>query len=191
MNVKLSSIGILVCAVLTLQGCAPVLFAGAASGVAVASDRRTMGTVFDDQSIELKMYTNLKEYKENTASHIVTTSYNNHVLLTGQTPYPEFRRKAGEMAREIPKVINVYNEIQVEPPTNMLTRSDDSYITSKVKGSILTQTNVNPARIKVVTEKGTVYLMGLVNRDEAENTVKIARSIKGVKNVVRIFEYIQ
>jgi osmotically-inducible protein OsmY len=190
MNVKIVTLGMMAAALLTLQGCFPVVVAGAAGSVAVASDRRTVGTVFDDSGIELKVYAKLKEYEEYTASHIVSTSYNNNVLLTGQTPYPNYRRKAGEIVRDVPKVINVYNEIQIGAPTTLSTRSKDSWVTSKVKSSILTQSNVNPARIKVITENGTVYLLGLVTHNEADNAVSLARTISGVKNVVRIFEYV-
>lgn len=175
-----------------LQGCAGVLLgAGAATTAVVANDRRTTGTMMDDETIEWKARAALgRNEKLWNESHISVTSFNNVVLLTGETPNEEMRAEATRLVREVDKVRGVHNELQVAAPSAMLSRSSDTYITSKVKTSLLADGEVPGSRIKVVTDAGTVYLMGLVTRGEADAATEVTRQVGGVQRVVKLFEYI-
>lgn len=184
---------LLACAGALLASCAPALVgAGAATTAAVAHDRRTPGTMIDDQLIEWKARAALGEDQELwSQSHINVTSFNNIVLLTGETPSERMRTRAAEIVREVERVRGVHNELQIAAPSSMLSRSSDSWITGKVKSSMLADGSVPGTRVKVVTEAGTVYLMGLVTREEAEAATEIARKVNGVQRVVKLFEYLE
>ncbi|ADJ29516.1 BON domain-containing protein [Nitrosococcus watsonii] len=192
---KFSLTLLLFCFIITFQGCAAVVAtgvaAGAATGISTAYDRRTFNTVIDDQSIELKASAALRndqELHENT--HINVTSYNGIVLLTGEAPDEEFKKKAAELVRPIPDVKQIYNEVAILAPSSLVSRSSDSWITTKVKTKMTAAKGLNPARIKVVTERGTVYLMGLVTTQEAERAVAVTSHTGGTQRVVKIFEYL-
>lgn len=173
-----------------LGGCVAAVGAGAATGAAVAYDRRTPGTFIDDGLIEMKARGKIQEDEELWKyAHINVTSYNNIVLLTGEAPSEALRQRAAESVRQIQKVRKVHNEIVVAAPSSMLSRSGDTWITGKVKTSLLNAEGVDAARIKVVTENGVVYLMGLVTPQEAEAATEVTRKVNGVQKVVKIFEY--
>lgn len=176
----------------TLAGCAtPVVVGGAAaSGAAVAHDRRTAGTVIDDQGIEFKAGSRLGEDAELAEAHINVTSYNGIVLLSGEAPNPAARARAVSIVEQIPKVRRVHNELVVAEPAPAGDRSHDTWITTKVKSKFVANERLDPTRVKVVTERDVVYLMGLVTRGEAEVAVMEARTTNGVKKVVKLFEYI-
>ncbi|RCX33418.1 BON domain-containing protein [Thioalbus denitrificans] len=175
-----------------LQACAPVVVGGAAAtGTAVAIDRRTAGTMVDDQAVELKTLDAIlsdKELYEQT--HISSTSFNGLVLLTGQAPRAELRERAERIVSAYPEVRRVVNEITVSAPNSVMTRTSDTWITTKVKTLMFAEKDFNGNNVKVVTENGTVYLMGLVRRAESDKAVAIARQVKGVQRVVKVFEYI-
>ena len=177
--------------VLLLQGCAAVLVGTAAvTGAVVASDPRTTGTVIDDKGIKLKAITRLGEDEELWGqSHLNVTSVNGIVLLTGETPTEELRMRAGDIVSRIDKVRQVHNEIAIGVPTTLGVRSNDTWITSKVKSSLIGTEGVPGVHIKVVTENGTVFLMGLVTREEGDKATDVARRIQGVKRVIKLFEY--
>lgn len=176
-----------------LQGCAAVVAGTAATGVVVAQDRRTTGTIVDDKSIELKsvqsIHNSLNNEERNTNVSVV--SYNNRVLLIGQAPSDAIKSKVEEAVRRAASAKQLHNEIQIAAPTSLLTRSSDSLITTKIKSAMLLNKNLNPTRVKVVTEDGVVYLLGIVRPEEEELAVDIARHTKGVKKVVKIFEYVE
>ncbi len=173
------------------QGCAPIIIGGAvATRVIVATDPRTTGTMIDDKGIQLKAINTINEDETLSGQvHINVTSYNGVVLLSGETPTAEMRAHAERLVTEIEKVRRVYNEITVAAPSSGLTRSSDTLITTKVKSRMLAEQNFNPSDVKVVTENGTVYLLGLVSRQEAAVATEISRSVSGVQRVVRLFEY--
>lgn len=175
-----------------LQACAPVVVGGAAAtGTAVAIDRRTAGTMVDDQAVELKTLDAIlsdKELYEQT--HISSTSFNGLVLLTGQAPRAELRERAERIVGAYPEVRRVVNEIAVSAPNSVMTRTSDTWITTKVKTLMFAEKDFNGNNVKVVTENGTVYLMGLVRRAESDKAVAIARQVKGVQRVVKVFEYL-
>ena len=175
----------------TLQGCAIGVGAGAATGAAIAYDRRTTGTMVDDELIEFKVIDAIRRDQQLwNQIHLNATSFNNIVLLTGEAPTEELRGRTGSLIRDIPKVRRVQNEIAIAAPSSMLSRSSDTWITGKVKTNMLTNDRES-ARIKVITENGSVYLMGLVTRAEADAATEIARKVSGVQRVVKVFEYIE
>jgi len=173
-----------------LQGCVGLVAAGGA-GAAVAVDRRTAGTIVDDEAIELKISKAINEDRDlGEKAHINITSYNNIVLLSGETPTSAMHNHAIDVARHIEKVRKVYNEIAVGQPTTMKSRSEDTWITAKIKTKLLGVKEVSAANVKVVTENRTVYLMGLVNHTEGHAAVEAARFVDGVARVVPLFEYL-
>ena len=177
--------------ILCLQGCVAVAGGAAATGAAIAYDRRTSGTVIEDQSIELKAGQLLREDTEiSETSHYNVTSYNMVVLVTGETPTEETRERIINIVKSIPKVTHVYNELTIAAPSSLTSRSSDTLITSKVKTKLVALENAEGTRVKVVTEKGVVYLMGLVNRDEADRVTEATRQVGGVQKVVKLFQYI-
>ncbi len=181
---------VLISMLFLLQGCVAVAAGGAVAGASAAVDRRTTGTLVEDESIELKaVRAMLADQDLNAQAHLNVTSYNTIVLLTGETPTDELRRRAEQIVRGIDKVSTVHNEIIVAAPSSMITRSSDTVITSKVKTKLLADKNIEGVNIKVVTENGVVYLMGLVSRAEAELTTEVARQTGGVQKVVKIFQY--
>ena len=179
---------------LLLSGCtAAVIGAGAAAGTtaAVAHDRRTTGTFIEDQSIELKASKSFYSDKEiYDSSHLNVTSYNLVVLITGETPSEDIRNRIVNIVREISKVTHVYDELTIAAPSSWTSRTSDSLITSKVKTKLLTLDNFDGTRVKVVTEKGVVYLMGLLTRAESDVATKVAQETGGVQKVVKLFQYV-
>jgi osmotically-inducible protein OsmY len=164
---------------------------GAAAGTAAtAVDRRTAGTMVEDETIELKARKAIVGDKElDEKSHFNVTSYNTHVLITGETPTEELKARAEELIGKVPKVTRVYNEIAVGPVTSVATRSSDTVITSKVKTKLVADEHIDGLAVKVVTENGVVYLMGLLTRDEADRATEVARKTGGVQKVVKLIQY--
>jgi osmotically-inducible protein OsmY len=172
-----------------LAGCVPVIVAGAAGGAAmVATDRRSAGAHVDDESIELKMNTQAtSEFGDRI--HLNVTSYNGVVLLTGEVPDQAALTKVGNLAKNIEKVRVVHNEMVVGPNSDFSARSNDSYITSKVKTRMLEANKFPPNAVKVVTERSVVYLMGIVSKEEGDAAAEIAATTAGVARVVKFFQY--
>lgn len=176
---------------LLLQGCAPVIVAGAAAGASVANDRRTAGTVLEDQSIELKATTAIQSDETLSKSvHVSATSFNNIILLTGQAPTRALRDRVLEHVHNIDKVRRIHNEISIDEPTAFKTRSNDTWITTKAKSTLLGAKGLDATHVKIVTEDGVVYLMGLVTRDDGDTIAKTIQQVKGVQRVVKVFEYL-
>ena len=172
-----------------LSGCAAVVLGGAAAtGVLLTEDRRTVGTITEDQGIELKTGSRVGERVP--GAHINTTSFNRLVLLTGEAPTTAAREDIERVARGVENVRGVYNELQVAGNSALTARTNDSYLTSKVKARFLDGQKFSPVHVKVVTESGVVYLLGLVKRAEAEAATDVARTTGGVAKVVKLFEYL-
>jgi osmotically-inducible protein OsmY len=177
-------------AALLVSGCAPVVVgAAAAGGVAVAADRRPADIQLADERIEWTSSGRVSD-KLKDQGHVNVTSYNRMVLLTGEATTEAMKQEAEKIAAAVPEVKSVVNDLQIGAPTSMSTRSNDSYLTSVVKTRFVGEQKFNPLHVKVVTENGTVYLLGLVTRKEADDATNIARHVGGVKRVVRVFEYI-
>lgn len=175
-----------------LGGCA--LLMGAVSdddGIEQAATDRTMGRVIDDELLENIALVNIRKAAPGLAeSHLSVTSFNGVVLLTGQVRAEDLKRRAEEVVRELRNTRRVYNELEIAGPTSLLTRSGDSWVSSKVKTKLLASEAAPGRDIKVVTENGVVYLLGLVTRDDADAAAEIARNTGGVRKVVRMFEYV-
>ncbi|HNP27167.1 MAG TPA: BON domain-containing protein [Nitrosomonas sp.] len=176
-----------------ITNCAPMVAvgvgAGAGTGAIVSEDRRTSGMFIEDESIELKSSRRIYEQLGNQV-HINVTSFNRIVLLTGEAPSETMKEEAATLARSIQNVRNVINEITIGEKSSLASRSKDTFITSKVKSRFLASRKFQINHIKIVTEKGIVFLLGMVKRDEADSAAEIARSTSGVSKVVRVFEYI-
>jgi len=185
-----SAIFLMLAIVPFIQACAPLVVGGAAAtGAVVATDRRTVGTITEDEGIELKATSRIRErYKDGI--HVNITSYNRTVLLTGEVPDAAARAEVERIARGVENVRGVYNETVVSGVTSYTARSNDAILTSKVKGRFLDANRFNALHVKVVTENGVVYLMGLVSKKEAADATEIARTTGGVQKVVRVFEYL-
>jgi len=180
----------LLCPLLLLHGCAPLVVGGAAAtGLLVSEDRRTVGTMTDDTAIEAKASSRIGDGLKGNI-HVNITSYNGVVLLTGEVPDAKSKDQAGRITQAVEKVRSVYNELAVGPVTPLSVRTNDSVTTSKVKARFVDGQKFNPLHVKVVTENGVVYLMGLVRKQEATDATEITRTTSGVSRVVRLFEYL-
>jgi osmotically-inducible protein OsmY len=173
-----------------LLGCAAAVVGGAAVGTSVALDRRTAGVYVSDQEIELKALERLSQAYPQKTSSISATSYNKQVLLTGQVPDEATRDGAAKLVQAIPDVRAVFNELSVGPVSSLSTQASDTTATSNVKARLLGREGVPSNSIKVVTEAGTVYLMGLLTPAEAKAAAEVARSTSGVSKVVTLFEVV-
>ena len=186
------SLLLLILCIPVLSGCALLVAAGVATGVgtgvAMSNDRRTSGIFVEDEGIEMKSGRRISE-KYGSNVHINVTSYNRNVLLTGEAPSDAAKADIGNLVKGVENVRNVINEISVGPTSTYGSRSSDTLITSKVKGRFIDVGKFQVNHVKVITENGVVYLLGLVNRKEADNAVEIAGSTSGVRKVVKVFEY--
>lgn len=173
----------------TLSACAPLVIGGAAVGAMMAFDRRTSGTQIEDESIELRAASRVRDAFGDRA-HVNVTSYNRQVLLTGEVPSDQAKQQAEQIVSRVENVKGTINELAVAPPSSLTQRSSDTLITGQVKASLVDDSSLSVSAFKVVTERGTVYLMGRVTQREADRATQIARHINGVQRVVRIFEII-
>lgn len=173
----------------SLSGCFPVVAAGVGTGVLMAEDRRTSGIYIEDEGIELKAGNRISEQLGQQV-HINVTSFNRVVLLSGEAPTEELRQKAEAAAAGVPNVTRIHNEITIAAPSSLASRSNDAYLTSKVKARFIDAKKFGVNHVKVVTENGSVFLMGMVKHSEADAATEVARTTSGVQRVVRLFEYI-
>jgi len=171
----------------SLQGCIALLGAGAVAGGLSLNDRRTGGTQIEDQAIELKSGGRLRE-AIGDRGHVNVTSYNRIVLLSGEVPSEADKVAAEKAVHDIEGVSNVVNELEVGPNSTISTRSSDTVITTRVKSALIDAKDVQASAIKVVTERGNVYLMGRVTEREATRASEVARAQPSVLKVVRVFE---
>ena len=172
-----------------ITGCAPIVVAAGVGATAmVASDRRSTGAQVDDESIELKINTAAgSSYGDSI--HLNVTSYNATVLLTGEVPSTAIRDDVVKVAKTTDRVKAVDDYLVIGPNADLSGRTNDSYITSKVKARFVESDRLSTLNVKVVTERSTVYLMGLVSRDEGAAAAQIAATTSGVARVVKLFEY--
>ncbi len=172
-----------------LQGCFPVVVGGAAGAVAMYADRRTSGAYVEDEGIEWRTRSRLREQFGNSVN-ISVTSYNRNVLLTGQVPDEASHAEAGRIAAAVDNVQGLINELEIAGLTSLTSRGNDALITSRVKARFVDDQTFAANHVKVVTEAGTVFLMGIVTRREADAATEVARTTSGVQKVVRVFEYV-
>jgi len=172
-----------------LGGCAAAIVGGAVVGGMVATDRRTTGAQVDDQNIELRAANNLSATFSDRA-HLAVTSYNAQVLLTGEVPTAQDKQLAEQIVSRVPSVRAVVNELAVMPNATIEQRSSDSLITAQIKAAMVDTADIFANLFKVVTERGTVYMMGRVTRKEADKATETVRGVGGVKRVVRVLEIV-
>lgn len=171
----------------------PLLLATLALTLALAGcGNRSVGNKIDDQFIAPEVSSRVASAHidlTSPTSHIVVTSYNGVVLLAGQTPRNDLKGLAEQAARKVNNVSKVHNELQVMQPTSLLARSNDSLLTSRIKTQMLADSNVPGSRIKVITENGVVFMLGLVSQAEATHATNLVQSVSGVQKVVKLFQY--
>ena len=172
---------------LSLSGCVALVVGGAAVGAAVLSDPRSTGTQLDDEALENKVLLTLQKAK--TPAHVNVVSYNKVALITGEAPTSEEKSKVEWLVRGTAGVKKVYNYLDVMPNSSYTVRSNDSLITSKVRSNTTLTKGLSDGKIKILTERNVVYLMGLVTKEEGLMAAEIASRTSGVKNVVTLFEY--
>jgi osmotically-inducible protein OsmY len=172
-----------------LQACVPLIVgAGVGAGVMMAEDRRSNATILEDQTIEVKAKNRFEE-KYQDKLHASVTSFNRYVLITGQAPTEEIKQDLTTIVLEVENVRNVQNEVVVSGNASFTSRSSDTITTTSVKGRLTQNKEVGANNVKVITENGTVFLMGLVTRKEAEAASQTAATTSGVQRVVKVFEY--
>lgn len=173
----------------SLQGCFPVVAAGVGTGVMMAQDRRTSGAYVEDQAIELKAIDRInKQFTSNV--HVNVTSFNRNVLISGEVPAESVKTEIGKIVSGVENVRNVNNELTISGTSSLTSRGSDSLITSNVKLRFANGKRFNVDHVKVVTENGTVFLMGIVKRAEADAATEDASTTSGVQRVVKLFEYL-
>jgi osmotically-inducible protein OsmY len=170
-----------------LGGCFTAAVVGMGAGVMMATDRRTSDTQVADEAIELRSGNRVSE-KFGDKVHVNATSYNRTVLLTGEVPDAATRTEVEKLVDGVPNVKAVANELQVSGISSLAARSSDVYLTSKVKARFVDTGKFSANHVKVVSESGTVYLMGIVTQTESDAASEIARTTGGVLKVVRLFE---
>jgi osmotically-inducible protein OsmY len=176
-------------AALALQGCVPIVIgAGGAAAYSSLEDRRTTGTQIEDESIEVRASNRISD-RFGSRVHVNVTSYDRIALITGEVPDERARDEVEKIVRAVPNVREVTSDLQISGISSYASRANDTYLTSKVRGQLFDTKRVRPVHIKVVSEGGVVYLMGIVTEPEADEAVEIARNTGGVRKVVKVFEY--
>ena len=184
---KVAAICLALCIPL-VHGCAAVV-AGGGAAVMMSEDRRSTGTIIDDQTIEGKVRGRINEKYEDLV-HVDLASFNRFVLLIGEVSSQQAKDDIGAIALGVENVRNVQNELVVGPSVSGSTKANDAYLTSKVKARFVSENRFKANHVKVITENGTVYLLGLVNRQEGDDAAEIASTTGGVLKVVKVFEYL-
>jgi len=171
-----------------LQGCPAIIAGGSVVAVTSLEDRRTTGTQLDDSGIESNAASRIGQ-RVGERAHINVTSFNRAVLLTGEAWDEATRAEVEKIVAQVPNIRNVTNEVQVAGLSSGTSRANDTAITARVKGRFVNVKDLNPLHVKVVTEAGVVFLLGLVTETEAETATDLARTTGGVRKVVKVFEY--
>jgi osmotically-inducible protein OsmY len=171
-----------------LAGCIELMAVGTGMALATVEDRRSTGTQLEDQGIELRAGNRIDD-RHGERVHVNVTSFNRHVLLTGEVPDEATRADIETIVSGVPNVTGVSNDLQIAGRSSTTSRSNDTLITAKVKTRLVDANKFNPFHVKVVTEAAVVYLLGLVTEQEAADAVEIARTTAGVRKVVKMFEY--
>ena len=178
-------------AAVTVSGCGIVVATTAVViAVDVARDRRGVSVYWDDNKIEFDIRGSISDQKEIQNENVSVTVFNGIVLLTGEVPDQRDIDKILDLAKAHKGSQQVINRLELAGKTNLTSRANDGWITTRVKTAMATSGALDPTRVKVVTERANVYLMGLVTHAEAEAAVKVTRSVSGVVRVIKVFEYI-
>ena len=185
----LNSVLLYACLGAAVSACAPIMLGGAVMGTLMATDRRTSGMQVEDEGIELKAGSRIRE-SLGERGHVNVTSYNRQVLLTGEVPSATDKQQVEQILSKVENVRSVVNEIDVMEISTLSQRTSDTVLTGKIKAGMVDAQDLFANAFKVVTERGTVYLMGRVTQREANRATDLARGIDGVKKVVRVVELI-
>lgn len=182
---------IYVLSILTLNGCVPLIVAGVTTtSFIVAKDKRSFGAMIDDQTIKYRVSSAISKNKAlKQSGHISIHTYNGNVLLVGQVPNEKMKHTLIDLCKSVPKIKRVFNETTIAGPNSILNRSSDTYITSKIKAKLLLTKNIRSTNIKVITENGATYLLGISSPQEGNIIANIASNVNGVQRVVKLFEY--
>lgn len=175
--------------VASLQGCALLLLGAAGGGTLMAVDRRSLGAQTEDKEIAVRAKSRLNEQLPDQA-HVKATVYNRRVLLTGEVPDAAAKRQAEAIVSNINNVEGIVNELALQGASSLSSRANDTYLEGRVKGALVQEKNLSANNFKVVAERGDVYLMGLVTRDEGDRGADAASRVPGVMRVVKVFQYI-
>ncbi|NBA95590.1 BON domain-containing protein [Pseudomonas sp. R5(2019)] len=177
---------------LTLTGCSSFITATREAPIEDDRGTRTIGSKIDDSLIETKVAVNVAKANPDldSGSHIVVSSFNGIVLLAGQTPRADLKAQAEQAASAVQRVKKVHNELQILQPSSLLARNNDTWLTTKIKAQMLADTSVPGSRVKVITENGIVYMLGLVTHSEAARATSVVQGVSGVQKIVKLFEYI-
>jgi osmotically-inducible protein OsmY len=187
---KSLKLAVLVTVFISLQGCVSGIVLGALGIASVVNDRRTTATQLEDESIEIKANNAIGNDKGLTEhSHINIVSYNRTVLLVGQVPNSMLSDRAAKLVGDVVNVSRVHNQLRIGNNTALTTRTNDSWLTSKVKIALTGNETLRGSQIKVITEHGEVFLMGLVTQQEGNLASELSRNVGGVKQVIKAFEY--
>ena len=182
---------LVICGAVLLAGCGSMLASMESNPIVDDPGERTMGQQIEDESIETKAMVNIRAADDRfDDAHLVIVSYNGYVLLAGQVANQELKTRATTVVRDVRGVRRIYNELEIAAPSSAMTRTSDTWITTKVKSWLLGSTETEGLRVKVVTENGVVYLMGLATREEVERVAAAAADISGVQRVVKLFEIV-
>ncbi|NKB64982.1 MAG: BON domain-containing protein [Gammaproteobacteria bacterium] len=192
-QIRLTLLSLLLAGCGMLSACVPLVIGTATiTAIDLVQDRRTMGRNIDDNALELKLRTDFRsDSMLGKSAHLSVTVINGLVLLTGEIQQEPQRERAVGLANYYSETRKVVDEIELTNATDLRSRTNDSWITSKVKTKLLRAPGIPSSNIKVVTEKGRVYLLGLVTRAEAERSVSIAKTVRGVSHIYKVFEYIE
>lgn len=184
-------LGLLLTGIVTVVGCTSTINAVTSEPIEPNPGRTSLGTDIDDWQMDTLISVNIKKaHPQLDASHVNVHTHNKVVLLTGEVPSTEMRSLAGETARGFRGVRQVYNELQIQGATTLLARTNDNWLTTKVKSKLLANRDIESTRVTVITENGVVYLMGLVTRAEADAITSVASNTRGARKIVRVFEYL-
>jgi len=184
--------GLSLVALATLSACGPLIVGGTAAGTAiVVTDRRTAGEQVEDKSIEMKVAAEMRRlFPETTDLRISAHSYAGQVLLVGDVPNEQIKQQAGQAAQNVEKVTRVINELRVGPVTPASVRTNDTWLSSKVRTTLINTKEVPSRTINVTTERGIVYLQGRVTEDEGARAGIAASGVSGINKVVKLFEIV-
>lgn len=179
-----AKVSLLCAALLTLQGCAVAVVGATAVGVKSATDRRSIGTQLDDQTVELRAQSAIDDVVQLEGSRVVIVGFNDSLLMVGQTPTEDLRRLANNTARNVEGVKQVHNELRLGNPVSLMARSKDTWLTGKVKTKLLSESSIDGSQVKVVTENAEVFLLGILSAEEEQTVVELTRNVSGVERVV-------
>ena len=189
MSARMTLIAALLASALATSGCIPLVATGAAVGTLAVLDRRSIGAQTEDQEIELRASARMRDALKQPGG-VSVTSFNRKVLLTGQVASDDDKRAAEAAVAALPNVRSIHNELQVLGRPSLSATAADASITARVKAALVEAQDLHANVIKVVTESGTVFLMGLVSRREADRAAQVASRVAGVQRVVTVFEFI-